>query len=90
LTVIEAMAVALPVVCTSVGGVPEVVEDGQSGFLAPAGDDAALAAGILRLAADPELRARLGERGRERACALFSEERMAERYYALYEEMLRG
>jgi glycosyltransferase involved in cell wall biosynthesis len=88
LTVIEAMAVGLPVVSTRVGGVPEVVQHGQSGFLADAGDDQTLSARILELAANPELRSSLGARGRDRACSVFSEVQMAERYAALYEEML--
>jgi glycosyltransferase involved in cell wall biosynthesis len=90
LTVIEAMAAGLPVVSTRVGGVPEVVEDGMTGLLAPSRDDEALALAILKLAADPTLRTRLGYVGRERACSSFSESQMADRYRALYEEMLHG
>jgi sugar transferase (PEP-CTERM/EpsH1 system associated) len=87
LTVIEAMCAGLPVVCTRVGGTGEVVVDGQTGLLAPAGDDAALADAILRLHRDPDLRRRMGEGGRARAREMFSEEQMAGRYLALYEEM---
>ena len=90
LTVIEAMCARLPVVCTDVGGTGEVIIDGQTGFLTPAGDDTALAGAILRLLGDPSLRSRLGENGRLRARELFSEEQMAERYLALYQEMLHG
>jgi glycosyltransferase involved in cell wall biosynthesis len=90
LTVIEAMAAGLPVVSTQVGGTAEVIVEGETGLLAPAGDDAALAERVLELAADPALGQRLGERGRERARALFSEGRMSERYLQLYEEMLPG
>ena len=50
LTVIEAMAAGLPVVATRVGGVPEIVEEGRTGWLAPSGNDEQLAAAILRLA----------------------------------------
>ncbi len=90
LTLIEAMCAGLPVVCTRVGGTGEVVLDGQTGFLAPARDDAALAEAVLRLGSDADLRRRLGEEGRQRARALFSEAHMAERYLGLYDEMLRG
>jgi sugar transferase (PEP-CTERM/EpsH1 system associated) len=90
LTVIEAMATSLPVVATRVGGMEEVVVEGETGYLAPAKDDAALAEAVLKLAASPKLRRHLGERGRQRACSLFSEAAMAERYGVLYEEMLRG
>jgi glycosyltransferase involved in cell wall biosynthesis len=84
------MAAGLPVVATRIGGVGEVVEKGRTGLLAPAGDDAALADAILRLAGDSDLRVRLGRRGRERACTLFSENRMHAAYLQLYREMLRG
>jgi glycosyltransferase involved in cell wall biosynthesis len=87
LTVIEAMAVGLPVVATDVGGLREVVDDGATGFLAPAKDDAALAGHILRLAADADLRRRMGLAGRERAKQNFDEPRMAEDYGRLYREL---
>ncbi len=90
LTVIEAMSAGLPVVSTGVGGVGEMVEDGRIGLLAPSGDDRALAEHILTLAADPARRHEMGQRGRERASALFSENQMHASYRKLYEEMLRG
>jgi glycosyltransferase involved in cell wall biosynthesis len=90
LTVIEAMAAGLAVVSTRVGGVPEVVAEGRSGLLAPAGDDAALAEAICRLAADPALRKEMGRQGRERSQTLFSERVMHRHYGRLYEEMLGG
>jgi sugar transferase (PEP-CTERM/EpsH1 system associated) len=88
LTVIEAMAAAVPVVSTRVGGVGEVVQDGQTGLLAGSGDDAALAEHILNLAADPTRRRHLGQRGRDRAHAAFGESRMHAEYLRLYEQML--
>jgi glycosyltransferase involved in cell wall biosynthesis len=90
LTLIEAMAAARPVVATSVGGVAEVVVDGQTGLLAPARDDQALAEHILRLADDPARRDELARSGRERAESLFSEQRMHDGYRTCYEEMLFG
>jgi glycosyltransferase involved in cell wall biosynthesis len=87
LAVIEAMCAGLPVVSTQVGGTGEVVSDRHTGLLVPAGDDAALADAILRLHRDPDLRRRLGENGRLRALELFSEDQMARKYLALYEEM---
>jgi L-malate glycosyltransferase len=90
LTLIEAMAVGLPVVATRVGGVQEIVEDGKTGLLAPRGDDAALAASVLRLLNNPTQRRRMGELGRERAQALFSDQQMHDRYIRLYCEMLDG
>ncbi len=88
LTVIEAMAAALPVVATQVGGVGEVVEADRTGLLAPSGDDDALARHLARLIEDCDLCRMLGARGRERAQALFSEARMMDGYRRLYGEML--
>jgi glycosyltransferase involved in cell wall biosynthesis len=90
LTLIEAMAVGLPIVATRVGGVQEVIQDGKTGLLAPRGDDAALAEKVLYLASSPLLRQQMGEMGRERAQALFSDQQMHDRYYHLYREMLDG
>ncbi len=90
LTVIEAMAAGVPVVATRVGGLPEIIEDGITGSLAAAGDDAALAQSILTLAEDAALRGCIVERGRARADALFSESQMHIRYLSLYHEMRRA
>jgi tetratricopeptide (TPR) repeat protein len=88
LTLIEGMAAALPVVATRVGGVPEVVTEGETGLLASAGDADALAAHILRLAGDGDLRRRLGRAGRERARASFDEGRMIAAYDRIYGEAI--
>ncbi len=60
----EAMAAGKPVVATRVGGIPEIVGDGETGFLVPRGDSEALAGRILTLLDDPALRMRMGEAGR--------------------------
>jgi len=60
-TVVEALAVGCPVIATSVGGVPEVVRDGENGLLVPPHDAAALGAAIRRFFEDDELRAQLAE-----------------------------
>lgn len=67
ITVIESMAARVPVVATDCGALRDMVTDGVEGFLVPVGDTAALADRIATLAADPELRARLGAAGRRRA-----------------------
>ena len=87
---IEAMACGLAVVATRVGGVPEVVADGDSGRLVPPGDPAAIASAISELAADDALRERMGERGREIAAERFRMDRMVDEIEALYLELVAG
>jgi glycosyltransferase involved in cell wall biosynthesis len=69
--VIEAMAAGLPVVASSVGGLPELVADGETGILVPAGDAVALAEALARLLDDPELRRSYGAAARRRALERF-------------------
>ena len=89
LVIPEAMAVGLPVISTAVGGIPTVIDEGQTGFLVPAGDGAALAAAWERLASDGKLAEDLGRAGRTKALARYSAERMVRDYLAIYEEVLR-
>jgi colanic acid/amylovoran biosynthesis glycosyltransferase len=87
---LEAMAVGLPVVVTDVGGMRELVTDGVDGFVVPSRDPAALAAALLDLAADSELREKMGERGRQRVVDDFDAEArtvaMLEQYRRLVRE----
>jgi glycosyltransferase involved in cell wall biosynthesis len=71
LSIVEAMAAGLPVVAASVGGVPELVVDGETGFLIPPADEVALASALERLVSDADLRRRMGAAGHARAEALF-------------------
>ena len=87
-TVIEAMMAGLPVVATSVGGVPELVEDGVTGFLVPRSDPEALAEALQRLIDDPELRERMGKAGRQKAMCEFTLDRMLRETEKVYEEVL--
>jgi glycosyltransferase involved in cell wall biosynthesis len=82
--VLEAMACAVPVVATAVGGVVDAVSDGAEGVLVAVGDGPALVAAIERLAGDAALRRRMGSAGRNRAEDEFSIARMADRYAELY------
>jgi glycosyltransferase involved in cell wall biosynthesis len=84
LSLVEAMAAELAVVATRVGGVPEIVLDGETGVVVPPGDDAALASALGALANDRARTGRLAARGRARAEACFGLERMARDYLALY------
>ena len=86
--IVEAMACGLPVVATRGGGVPEIIEDGETGILVERGDAAALAQGIIRLLGDDALRARMGRAGRRRAVERFSWETVAENLLACYERVL--
>jgi glycosyltransferase involved in cell wall biosynthesis len=70
-SIAEAMAFAKPIVATQVGGIPEIVEHGVSGFLVARRDVAAAADRILTLVADPELRARMGRAARQQVEAQF-------------------
>jgi len=79
MSIIEAMLTALPVVATDIRGPREQVVDGQTGFLVPAGSTPPLAQALARLAADPGLRAAMGEAGRLRALARFDEARVVSR-----------
>lgn len=83
LTIIEAMVAGLPVVATSVGGVPEVVEHLVTGMLVESGGAQAMADAMQKLAESQELRRMFGEAGRRRAVQRFSEERMFAEYAAL-------
>jgi glycosyltransferase involved in cell wall biosynthesis len=87
LTALEAMAARLPVVATDVGGMSEVVIHNETGFLAGVGNDKTLAQHLLRLAADPDERERLGLAGRARAKQLFDESRMCDDYGCIYQEL---
>jgi|SRR5688572_18986900 len=69
--VVEAMAARRPVVATRVGGIPDAVVPGETGFLATAGDDEAIADALMRLLVEPERRARMGDAGSTRARSLY-------------------
>ena len=81
---LEAMACETAVVASRVGGIPEVVADGETGFLVEPGDADELAARVNEVLADPELAARFGNAGRERAVEFFSWRTIAERTADLY------
>lgn len=87
-SVIEAQAAGLPVVSTDVGGVRDVVVDGESGFVVAPGDIGALADSVERLARDGDLRLRLGEAGRGRARERYGVPRLVADVDTLYRELL--
>jgi glycosyltransferase involved in cell wall biosynthesis len=85
---LEAMAAGLPVVATNVGGLPELVVDGQTGWLVPARDSGMLADCVRRLIADVEMREAMGAAGRQRAQKDFPLSRMVEQIVAVYDRVL--
>ena len=86
--ILEAMAAGKAVIATRVGGIPESVEDGQTGLLVPARNPAALAAAVLSLLRDPDRARAMGEAGRRRVEEEFSIGRMVEGIESLYVELL--
>jgi len=88
-SVIDAMALGVPPIAFSVGGLPEVIEDGKSGLLIPAGDVQAFMRGAAELITNDALRARLGEGAKVRARE-FSVERMIERTAEVYHRVIAG
>ena len=90
LTLIEALASGRPAVATAVGGVPDVVRDGQTGMLVPAGDPEAFADAMLRLARDPSSRQAMGAAARADMRTRYSAARLADDLDALYRALLEG
>ena len=90
LVIPEAMATGLPVVSTNVGGIPTVIDEGQTGFLIAVGDEEALRDRMARLRADPETSRACGSRARSAAVNRFSAERMQRDYLELYQRVLSG
>jgi glycosyltransferase involved in cell wall biosynthesis len=87
---LEAMAAGLPVVATSAGGLPELVEHGRTGWLIPPCDPSALADRLRSLLIDPGERHRMGIAGHVRARRAFSIDRMIGSISAIYDELLSG
>jgi glycosyltransferase involved in cell wall biosynthesis len=85
---VEAMAMGLPVVASAVGGLLEIVEEGQSGYLVPPADPEALARRLRTLLLDPALRCAMGSAGRERVLKHFSAAAMSSAFTAIYDEIL--
>jgi len=88
LVVLEAMASGLPVLSTRAGGVPNVLDEGDTGYLVAIGDEAALRARAVRLRDDPAGRRACGERARAAAITRFSAARMQRDYLELYARVL--
>ena len=88
IALLEAMAMELPVVGTSVGGIPEVVVEGKTGLLVPPGEPSQLKAAVLKLINDPQLRKDMGHLGRKLVSEKFGMERMIRELEEVYLEVL--
>ena len=87
-SMLEAMSCGLPVLATSIGGAPDVIRHGESGYLVPPDDLSALQDGLETLLGDPSLRLTLGANARQRILAEFSLDSMARRLSGLYQQLL--
>ena len=90
LVVLEAMASGTPVVCSRIGGLPEIVEHGVTGFLVESGDVDELRERLAEVLGDSRLATRLGRNARERALERFTWRACAERCLAAYAEVAGG
>jgi len=88
ISILEAMRAGLPVVASDVGGVSEVVLEGQTGFLIPRGNWKTLHSRLKTLLTNPELRVRMGKEGRKRYEQLFTLDRMVNKTLRVYEHVL--
>jgi glycosyltransferase involved in cell wall biosynthesis/SAM-dependent methyltransferase len=85
---VEAMAAGKPVIGTTIGGIPEIIEDGVTGLLVPPGSPDDLARAIIKILRDPDLAHRMGAAGRERVKARFSPERSMAEIQKIYEKFV--
>jgi glycosyltransferase involved in cell wall biosynthesis len=90
IALLEAMACARPAVCTAVGGIPEMIEDGVTGYLVPPQDPEQLAARLTELLSHPEAARRMGRAGRERVEAEFSLDRSVEAAERAIDDVVMG
>ena len=89
-SIMEAMAAGKPVVATRIGGIPEMVDDGETGLLFPVGDEEALRGCLVRMNSDQELRRGMGRRGREKAERLYGRDRHYKSIMEVYDAVLAG
>jgi glycosyltransferase involved in cell wall biosynthesis len=90
LTALEASAACTPAVASKVGGLPEVIIEGETGFLLPLGDVEGMAGKVLELLADRSIYMQFARAGRERALKLFNVQRILNMYLEVYDRTLKG
>ena len=89
LAALEAQACEVPVIATRIGGIPEVINDGESGYLSDVGDVEKMSADTLVLLRNEELRRAFGEKGRELAVQRYSTDKIIPQYIAFYEKIVK-
>jgi glycosyltransferase involved in cell wall biosynthesis len=89
LAALEAMACEVPVIASRVGGIPEVVTDGETGFLSEVGDVEKMGNDAARLLTDPTLRREMGKRARESAVTRYRTDIIIPKYIEFYERVLK-
>src|SRR5437764_3241860 len=89
LAALEALACEVPVIATRLGGIPDVVTDGETGFLSDVGDVAKMTDDTIRLLNDEKLRRSFGERGRQSAIQRYSTSKIIPQYIAFYEKIVQ-
>lgn len=90
MVLLEAMEASVPVVATTVGGIPEAVVDGETGILVPPGNAEKLASALISVLSDPAAARRMGENGRRRVEQRFSIDRYVSEIDRIYTECLEG
>lgn len=89
-SLLQAALVGVPIVASAVGGIPEIVIDGETGYLTQPGDVDAISSSILKLLRDPELARQLGENGRKLVFSEFSVDQMVEGNLRVYRDVLKS
>jgi len=87
---LEGMACAKPIVATNVGGNPESVKDGETGYIIPPRNPGMMAEALKKLLTNPDLRKKFGDAGRRRMEQYFSKEKLIRNMDAFYQEILKG
>jgi N-acetyl-alpha-D-glucosaminyl L-malate synthase BshA len=90
LAALEAQACEVPVIATRIGGIPEVVSEGETGYLSDIGDVEKMSEDTLRLLNDEDLRRAFGEKGRELAIQRYGSDKIIPQYISFYEKVLNG
>ena len=88
LAALEAQACEVPVIATRIGGIPEVVSEGETGYLSDVGDVAKMSEDTLRLLGDEDLRRAFGEKGRELAMQRYGSDKIIPQYISFYEQIV--